>query len=274
MYPNRNQSFIKIEKNAESLESYRDFPLIFIMKDMVVEDEYYSEMYIGTLDCVEGHRIYLEDTYEINEEHSMHLGNEFKKWDLTKEDPTINEFPHIKLEFIDSIYVSKLKLTLEQVWNVWSDPRDFFKTEDKVYQKIQDTLRKNEKNFENNKPLYLDKKGNVVSLNQIFDIESVDRKPVTLIGVTRNQFDTSRFPEFERYIKTELKYPRHYYGLWRDEQKQKPEYEVVYAIQTNDYTVIQRHLNLHDDLNDGIPQEVALVIFPDGNSEIVKNSNV
>ncbi len=48
------------------------------------------------------------------------------------------------LKFVDFIYASKFKLTLEQVWNVWSDPRDLIKTQ--TYQKIQDTFSKFEKN--------------------------------------------------------------------------------------------------------------------------------
>jgi len=146
------------------------------------------------------------------------------------------------------------------------------KSTDNTHQKIQDILRKSEDDFENNKPLYLDEKANIVSLKEIFDAESIDGNPVTLISVTMNQFDTRKFPAFEKYIKTELKYPRYYYGLWKDDKKSKPEYELVYVITTNDNAEIQRHLNLHDDLNDGIAQKVALVIFSDGSSETVRNS--
>ena len=46
----------------------------------------------------------------------------------------------------------------------------------------------------------------------------------------------------------------------------------VYAIPNNDPITIQRHLNLHDELNDGTPQQIALVIFSDGSWEPVKNS--
>ena len=242
------------------------------MKNNDSKEVTYAEIYIGTLDCVVNEQIYLTDAYSIEDDLEEYLEDEYKKWDLSREDPDVKEFPHIKLEYVDEIYACKHKFTLEQAWNVWSDPRDYFNTENLAYQKIQEILMENEPIFENNKPLYLNEKGNVVSPKDIFDTESKDGNPVTLIAVTRNQFDISRFPEFERYIKTELGYLRCYYGLWKDDSKSKPEYEVVYAMPNNDHITIQRHLNLHDELNDGTPQQIALVIFSDGSWEPVKNS--
>ncbi|MBT4327663.1 MAG: hypothetical protein HOD60_12300 [Candidatus Nitrosopelagicus sp.] len=272
MRNNRNDAFVKIEKNAESLESYRDFPLIFIMKDMVIENEYYSEMYVGILDCVEGHRIYLKDTFEIDEGNSRYLGNEFKKWDLTREDSTINEFPHIKLEFIDSIYASKLKLTLEQAWNAWSDPRDIVKTQ--TYQKIQEIFNSIMKTFtEKSKPVFLDDNGSKLSLKEIYEIESINEKPISLIAVTRHQYDINEFPKYEKYVK-EYGNKRFYYGLWPDEKENKVEYDILYAIPTSDNEEVQRHLNSHNHMNQGNSQSMALVIFSNGDSEIIKNSKM
>ena len=272
MRNNRNDAFVKIEKNAESLESYRDFPLIFIMKDMVIENEYYSEMYVGILDCVEGHRIYLKDTFEIDEGNSRYLGNEFKKWDLTREDSTINEFPHIKLEFIDSIYASKLKLTLEQAWNAWSDPRDLLKTLNPKYQKIQETFSKLDKTFsENSEPIILNENAEQISLKEIHKIESVDSKPISLIAVTRHQYDISKFSNYENYIKNYRgASSRIYYGLWSDGGK--TEYDVLYAIPTDDYEDVLNHLNAHDQINQKTAQSMALVIDSNGKYKIIRNS--
>jgi hypothetical protein len=271
MHNSRNDAFVKIEKNAENLESYRDFPLIFIMKDMVIENEYYSEMYVGTLDCVEGHRIYLKDTFEIEGGHSMYLGNEFKKWDLTKEDPSIKEFPHIKLEFIDSIYASKLKLTLEQAWNAWSDPRDLLMTLNPKYQKVQEIFSKLDKIFsENSIPIILNENAEQISLKKIHEIESVDNKPISLIGVTRHQYDISKFPYYENYIKNmDLNY-RIYYGLWYDGEK--TEYDVLYAIPTDDYEKVLDHLNAHDQINKKTAQSMALIIDSNGKYKVIRNS--
>ena len=269
----RDNVFVKLEKTASSLESHGDFPLVFIMKTKPLDESIYDgEIYVGILDCVEDDKVYLKDTYEICEDDFNYLEDGYRKWDLRREDRDIEEFPHIKLDYVEEIYACRYKITLEQAWNVWSDPRDFIKTENTGYQKIQDVLREHEKNFENSAPFYIDEKGNAVSLKEIFDIESVDGTPVTLIAVTRNQFDTSNFPKFDKYIKMELGYSRCYYGLWRDKDGQKAEYEVVYAIPTGDYKTIQRHLNLHDELNEGKSQQEALVIFPDGRYEPIRNS--
>ena len=271
MSNNRNESFTKIEKNAESLESYRDFPLVFIMKDKVVEGEYYSEMYVGTLDCVEGHRIYLKDAFEINGDNSSYIENEFKKWDLTREDSTINEFPHIKLEFIDSIYASKLKLTLEQVWNVWSDPRDLMRTQNPKYQKIQETFSKLDKTFsENSEPIFLNENAEKISLKEIHGIESIDNRPISLIGVTRHQYDISKFSHYENYIKSMETNYRIYYGLWSDGKK--TEYDVLYAISTDDYEEVLNHLNAHDQMNQKTAQSMALVIDSNGKYKIIRNT--
>lgn len=272
MSNNRNDAFIKIEKNAESLESYRDFPLIFIMKDIVIEDEYYSEMYVGMLDCIEGHRIYLKDAFEINEGNSTYLENEFKKWDLTREDSTIDEFPHIKLEFIDSIYASKLKLTLEQAWNAWSDPRDLLRTENPVYQKIQKGFSENEVNFtENSQPVYFDEKGDRIYLKKIHEIESENDKPVSMIAVTRKQYDITNFSVYEKYIRNKFPNKKVYFGLWPDKENKKTEYDVLYVIPTDNFEEVQKHLNMHDSINQKTPQKMALVIFSGGHYEIIEN---
>ena len=150
---------------------------------------------------------------------------------------------------------------------------DFFKTEDMVRQKIQKQFEENQKNFsENSPPFYLDENGDEISLKEIFDVESINSKPVCLIAVTRHQYDISQFPSFEKYVKDQLRYTRIYYGLWPNKEENKIEYDVLYVIPTNDSAQIQRHLNLHNDLNGGVSQEMGLVIFSDGSFEIVCNS--
>jgi hypothetical protein len=63
---------------------------------------------------------------------------------------------------------------------------------------------------------------------------------------------------------------RVYYGLWTDGKK--VEYDVLYAIDTDDYEQIQNHLNGHNHMNQGIAQVMALVISSDGATKIVRNS--
>lgn len=273
MSSNRIDAFIKIEKKADILESYRDFPLVFLMNDKKNEDYDYGEIYVGVLDCIEGEKIYLKDAYEIDEDFSRHIEDDFKKWDLTREDPTINEFPHIQLEFVDSIYVSKFKLTLEQVWNVWSDPRDLIRTQNPTYQKIEDTFSRFEKTFtEKSEPVILNEMGEKLSMKEIYQFESVEDKPISMIAVTRHQYDLSNFPKYVNYVKTHptLRIDRVYFGLWTDGKK--VEYDVLYAIDTDDYEQIQNHLNGHNHMNQGITQVMALIISSDGTTKIVKNS--
>ena len=59
-----------------------------------------------------------------------------------------------------------------------------------------------------------------------------------------------------------------YYGLYHDE---KVEYDVLYAIPTNDYDEIQKHLNAHDHMNNGVTQIMGLIISQDGTTKIIKN---
>jgi hypothetical protein len=141
------------------------------------------------------------------------------------------------------------------------------------FEKINQILKKFEINFsENSVPVYLDENGNKIDLEQIFTIESIENKPVSIIAVTRNQYDTNNFEKFIQYVYDELKVQRHYFGLWLDTEKNKIEYDVSYVIPTNDFSEVQKHLNLHNHLNNE-PQSMALVIFPDGNYDIIRNQS-
>jgi len=141
------------------------------------------------------------------------------------------------------------------------------------YQKIQDMFRRIEETFtEESEPVYLNEMGEQLPLKKIHKIESVGDKPVSMIAVTRHQYDISNFSEYEKYIKNTLKFRRIYYGLWPNSKIKKIEYDVLYAIPTDDYEEIQKHLNAHNHMNQGITQEMALVISSDGTSKTVQNS--
>jgi len=140
------------------------------------------------------------------------------------------------------------------------------------YQKIQDMFSKIEKTFtEKSEPVYLNELGDQLSLKKIHEIESVDGEPITLIAVTRIQYDVSSFPEYEKYIKNTLNLSRIYYGLWPNSKIKKIEYDVLYAIPTDDYEEIQKHLNAHNDMNQGNPQKMALIINSNGEWETRDN---
>ncbi len=49
--------------------------------------------------------------------------------------------------------------------------------------------------------------------------------------------------------------------------------DIVYTIDTVSYDEIQKHLNLHNEINNGLAQKMALIIDKTGNWEIQNNEN-
>jgi len=109
-----------------------------------------------------------------------------------------------------------------------------------------------------------------ISLRKIHEIESVKGRPVTLIAVTRKEYDNANFDKFEKYIKNVLGYKRVYYGLFFNGER--VEHDVLYAIPTDNPEQIEYHLNAHTNLNHGVAQLMALVIESNGNMRTVRNS--
>ena len=131
-------------------------------------------------------------------------------------------------------------------------------------------LRKLEKTFtKESYPVFLDENGKKLTMKEIHNKECVGGKPITMIGVTRCQYDVADFPKYLNYVKNTLKKNTIYYGLYHDE---KVEYDVLYAIPTNDYDEIQKHLNAHDHMNNDVAQIMGLTIFQDGTVKITKNA--
>ena len=144
-----------------------------------------------------------------------------------------------------------------------------------IDKKILDVFKKFEKTFtENNDPLYLDKCGNQVTLQKIHDNADIGDNSLTLIAVTREQYNMNNFSKYREYIKNILNTDTIYYGLWPDIEKNKTEWDVVYTIETVNYDEIQKHLNLHNEINNGLAQSMALIIDKTGNWEIQHNENL
>ena len=118
-------------------------------------------------------------------------------------------------------------------------------------------------------PIFFNIKGEKISLEKIHEIESIDGKPISMIAVTRHQFDTSNFSKYEKYIKNTLNKSRKYFGLWSYENK--VEYDMLYVIPTDDFDEVQKHLNAHDHMNDGVSQKMALIILQNSIWKIVEN---
>ena len=145
--------------------------------------------------------------------------------------------------------------------------------QEQIDKKILDVFKKFEKTFtENNNPLYLDKCGNKVTLQKIHDKAGMGDKSLALIAVTREQYNMNNFSKYREYIKNTLNKDTIYYGLWPDKEKNIAEWDVVYTIETVNHDEIQKHLNLHNEINNGLAQKMALVINSNGEHEIIKNT--
>ena len=146
--------------------------------------------------------------------------------------------------------------------------------QEQIDKKILDVFEKFEKTFtENSNPLYLDKCGEKITLQEIQNTADIGDNSVALIAVTREQYNMNNFSKYREYIKNTLNKDTIYYGLWPDIEKNKTEWDVVYTIDTVNYDEIQKHLNLHNEINNGLAQKMALIIDKTGNWEIQNNEN-
>jgi len=137
--------------------------------------------------------------------------------------------------------------------------------------KILDEFKKYEKAFtEKSEPVYWDRCGEKVTLKQIQKNANVGDNSIALIAVTREQYDTGNFSKYREHIKNSLDKDTIYYGLWCNEESSAVEYEIAYAVE-NDLQEIQKHLNLHNQINNGVTQKMALVVDKDGNWKTQNN---
>ena len=145
--------------------------------------------------------------------------------------------------------------------------------QESIDKKIQIIFEKNEKTFtENSDPLYLDKCGKRITLQEIHDKADIGDNSVVLIAVTSEQYNIDNFSKYREYIKNKLKKNIIYYGLWPDKVKSKTEWDVLYTIENNG-DEIQKHLNLHNQINNGVTQKMALIIDKDGSWKIQSNES-
>ena len=146
--------------------------------------------------------------------------------------------------------------------------------QESIDKKIQNIFEIEEKIFtENSNPLYLDKCGKKITLQEIHHKAGIGDNSVVLIAVTSEQYNRDNFSKYREYIKNNLNKNRIYYGLWPDKDKDKVEYDISYAIENNPEE-IQKHLNQHNHKNNGVAQKMALIIDKDGNSRIQNNENL
>ena len=146
--------------------------------------------------------------------------------------------------------------------------------QEQIDETISNVFKKFEKSFtENSNPLYLDKCGEKITLQEIQNTADIGDNSVALIAVTREQYNMDNFSKYREYIKNALNKDTIYYGLWRNIEKNKTEWDVVYTIDAVNYDEIQKHLNLHNEINNGLAQKMALIIDKTGKCEIQNNEN-
>jgi hypothetical protein len=192
--------------------------------------------------------------------------------------------------------INERKIVLENKWdkikveNQWIDinPKDAVPNwvckncydggiivEYPINEKIADEFKKYEKTFtEKSEPLYWNEYAQKVTLKEIHDNADIGEKSLVLIAVTREQYNTNNFSKYREYIKNTLNKDTIYYGLWPDTQNSEIEYDILYTIDSTNKDEIQKHLNLHNEINNGLAQKMALIIDKDGNWEVQNNEKL
>ena len=133
MSKNLSEVFFSIKKSQHLLNSFLEKPIVIVLNQCSKIEEFDAPIYAGILEYVEENCIYLKNPYEFDDEQWVcGCPDQFIKLDPVREDQNIKVFPKLSFELIDSIYSPKVKLRLEQVCDIWSDPRDFIQVEHEI----------------------------------------------------------------------------------------------------------------------------------------------
>ena len=144
-----------------------------------------------------------------------------------------------------------------------------------IDKKIADEFKKYEKTFtEKSKPLYWNEYAQKITLKEIYDESNIEDNSLALIAVTRLQYNTNNFSKYRTYLKDTLNKNTIYYGLWYSKENKNVEYDILYTIDSTNNNEIQKHLNLHNHMNNGVVQKMALIIDKDGKWEIENNEKL
>ena len=144
-----------------------------------------------------------------------------------------------------------------------------------IDKKIANEFKKCENTFtEKSEPVYWNEHAQKITLKEIHDNTNIGDNSIVLIAVTREQYHLDNFPKYRKYLKDVVKTDTIYYGLWPDTKNEKVEYDILYTIDTTNNDEIQKHLNLHNQINNGVAQKMALIIDKNGNWRIQSNENL
>ena len=125
MTRNISSLFSEVKIDTDTIRKYLGMPIILQLSEDI-EQENEGNTFCGILTDVENNQIYMEKTSRLYYEDGkwIELGDNFIRLDPTREDPTaFAEDPKLRLENIQFIYVCKEKATLEQVQDMFVNPR-------------------------------------------------------------------------------------------------------------------------------------------------------
>jgi len=125
MTRNISASFSEIKIQADVIRKYLGMPIILQLSEDI-EQENEGETFCGILTDVENNQIYMEKTSRLDDEDGKWIewGDDFIRLDPTREDPTaLEESAKLRLENIQFIYVCKEKAALEQVQDMFVNPK-------------------------------------------------------------------------------------------------------------------------------------------------------
>ena len=125
MTRNISSLFSEVKIDTDTIRKYLGTPIILQLSEDI-EQENEGDIFCGILTDVENNQIYMEKTSRLYDEDGkwIELGDNFIRLDPTREDPTaLEESAKLRLENIQFIYVCKEKASLEQVQDMFVDPR-------------------------------------------------------------------------------------------------------------------------------------------------------
>jgi len=117
--------FLEIKIDTDVIRKYLGMPIILQLSEDI-EQENEGDTFCGILTDVEDNQIYMEKTSRLDDEYGKWIewGDDFMRLDPAREDPkAFAEDPKLRLENIQFIYVCKEKATLEQVQDMFVNPR-------------------------------------------------------------------------------------------------------------------------------------------------------
>ncbi len=125
MTRNISSSFSEVKIDTGTIRKYLGMPIILQLSEDI-EQENEGDTFCGILTDVENNQIYMEKTSRLYDEDGkwIELGDNFIRLDPSREDPTaLEESAKLRLENIQFIYVCKEKASLEQVQDMFVNPR-------------------------------------------------------------------------------------------------------------------------------------------------------